>query len=187
MLRTTSTRPLFKSLFTPSSARVTTGIASRIPASNAQLRTLSARRPQPWIASSLRPVMSTNVRYATNKNGPPFDVVDLKEEEKIAKTPIEPTPESVSGGSSVRHVFEGSQAPPKGDEDMLAGIKADAVSNPQPISLHAFALLILTFDRKLSKRLLHWITYQENLYCLVLLVYCHTLERRCLPHILPST
>ena len=130
MLRTSSTRPLFKSLCAPSSSRITSGLASKVPSNNAQLRTLSARRPQPSITSSLRPVTSTSIRFATNKNGPPYDVVDKEAEKKIAETPIEPHPEQVSGGSSVRHVFEKSQAPPEPEEDMLAGMKADIVSHP---------------------------------------------------------
>lgn len=185
MLRTSSTRPLLKSLCAPSSARISSGIASRIPNSNAQLRTLSAKRPQPLIANTLRPVTSTSIRYATNKNGPPFDVIDKEEEKKLAETPIEPHPSEVSGGSSVRHVFEESQAP-KNDDDMLAGMKSDIVSNFS--NTYRPPLLILTLiSRKLLKKHLRSTMYQGSHFFSVLLVCYHISEHPFLQHTSHST
>lgn len=72
--------------------------------------------------------------YATNKAGPPFDVIDEKAEQKIAKTEIEPHPSEVSAESSVRHVFEKSQSEEKGD-DMTGAIKADLKTIKETFSL----------------------------------------------------
>jgi hypothetical protein len=77
---------------------------------------------------------TTSLLYATNKAGPPFDVIDEKAEQKIAKTEIEAHPSEVSIESSVRHVFEKGQSEQKGDE-MTGAIKADLRTIKETFSL----------------------------------------------------
>jgi hypothetical protein len=69
---------------------------------------------------------SSTVLYATKAGSEPprFDEHDPKEEQKVLEKTIEPHPETVSAESSVRHVFEHSQAKTDGNE-MTSGIKSD--------------------------------------------------------------
>jgi hypothetical protein len=66
------------------------------------------------------------LRYATAAK-PPFDKVDKEAERKILEQQLQANPDSVSAGSSVRHVFEGGSKKGDDDADMLAGIKQDLV------------------------------------------------------------
>lgn len=61
--------------------------------------------------------------------GTPFDHIDKKHEEKVAKSTIEPHSSAVSPSSSVRHVLgeEGVVDDKEREIDMLAGVKADLV------------------------------------------------------------
>jgi len=55
---------------------------------------------------------------------------DKEFEKETAKKILEARPDEVSTQSSVRHVFEKSQAPPKSsDDDVLRGLKGDLVSS----------------------------------------------------------
>jgi hypothetical protein len=121
MLRSTTTRSLFKSFTKAPVAR------SSYTAASAKFRTPSPApqlRIRPQILSPLtRP--ATSAFYATNPNGPPYDKIDTKAEKEVGNRKIQPDPDNVSGGSSVRHVFEEGQAPKHQDDDMMAGIKAD--------------------------------------------------------------
>lgn len=122
MLRSTTTRSLFKSFTKAPVARSSYTVASakfRTPTPTPQL---TIRRPQ-VLHSLARP--ATSAFYATNPNGPPYDKIDIKAEKEIGNQTIKPDPANVSGGSSVRHVFEEGQAPKHQEDDMMAGIKAD--------------------------------------------------------------
>ena len=120
MLRSTATRSLLKSFSKAPTVRSSYSAASASFRNAAALQQLSSRRPQ-VLASITRPTI-TSLLYTTK---PPYDKIDAKEEKKVLEKKIEPDPESVSTASSVRHVFEGSQAPPKQEDEMMAGVKAD--------------------------------------------------------------
>lgn len=123
MLRSTATRSIARSFYKASSARPSYSTASVVFPGTVQKQSSCNKRAQVF-QSYPRP--STTARLYATKPEPPFDHRDVKSEEKSIKTPIEPHPEAVSGGSSTRHVFEHSQAAAKEDEDvMLGGIKAD--------------------------------------------------------------
>jgi len=123
MLRTTTTRPLFKGLAKVPSTRTSYNAAVRNINLTSQIRSLRNKRPRAIITSSFRPGTTSLLQYAT-KTGPPYDKIDPNAERKVLEKEIEPHPDAVSADSSVRQVFEPSQ---KGDEDsdMLGGIKAD--------------------------------------------------------------
>ncbi len=132
MLRSAAPQSLLKSFAKVSIARSSYSAAS-VQFRNARpLRQLNNNRPQVRIAIP-RPT-TTQLLYATNKAGPPFDVIDEKAEQKIAKTKIEPHPNEVSAESSVRHVFEAGQSAQKGD-DMTGAIKADLKTIKETFSL----------------------------------------------------
>jgi len=122
MLRATATRSLLKSFTKAPVARSSYTAASAKFRNPVPAPQLTIRRPQ-VLKSLARP--ATSAFYATNPNGPPWDKIDTKAEEEIGKQRMKPDPEHVTGGSSVRHVFEESQAPKHQEEDMMAGIKAD--------------------------------------------------------------
>jgi hypothetical protein len=73
---------------------------------------------------SLSRPATTSLLYATKSPGP-YDPLDPKEAKEVLGAKIEPTPEVVSAGSSVRQVFEKSQSEKKEGDEMLGGIKAD--------------------------------------------------------------
>ncbi|KAI9046634.1 hypothetical protein LZ554_009376 [Drepanopeziza brunnea f. sp. 'monogermtubi'] len=131
MLRTTATRSLLRS-FTKapaSTARSSYSAASSPFRYATPLRQLNNKRPQVLLALS-RP-STTSLFYATKS---PFDEVDTKAEQKVAKAKIEQDPEHVAGGSSVRHVFEEGQGG-KAEPDMNAGLKADLKTIKETFSL----------------------------------------------------
>jgi len=122
MLRTNATRSLLKSFNKAPAARSSYTAASARFRSPVPASQLTIRRPQ-VLTSLARP--ATLAFYATNPNGPPWDKIDTKAEEEIGQHRMKPDPEHVTGGSSVRHVFEQGQAPKHEEDDMMAGIKAD--------------------------------------------------------------
>jgi hypothetical protein len=100
---------------------------------------LSSKRPRALVATQHSPFRGALLRFKTTNDGPSVDKIDTKGEAKLAKAKLVPDPAAVSGSSSVRQVFEESQAP-KDDVDMLAGIKADIVS-------WTFTIYFLFIDR----------------------------------------
>lgn len=132
MLRSAAPRSLLKSFAKVPIARSSYSAASVQFRNPRPLRQLNNNRPQVRIA--IPRLTTTQLLYATNKAGPPFDVIDEKAEQKIAKTEIEPHPSEVSAESSVRHVFEKSQSEEKGD-DMTGAIKADLKTIKETFSL----------------------------------------------------
>jgi hypothetical protein len=69
-----------------------------------------------------KPLTTSLVRYQST--------IDKAAEEEYRKQTLKPTPESVSTGSSVRHVTgEVGVDDPEPDVDMMAGIKGDFVSS----------------------------------------------------------
>lgn len=124
MLRNSATRLILRNTQAPklpvSPLRYST-IASRIHPV-APLPILRNKRPQPsiWGKSS-----SPGSILFVSTNGRKFDKIDKEAERKIAEQTIKPTPESISTSSSVRHVFEESQAPPRSDDAMTKDLKAD--------------------------------------------------------------
>jgi hypothetical protein len=127
MLRTTTTRPLLKSLARPSTGRSSycfTAASSKI---SAGFRPLGNYRPRATIEIPIRPRTTSVLLYATAAKPPLTDA-----ERKILDQRIESHPDEVSETSSVRQVFEGKAEGRKGsndadDSDMLAGIKSDLV------------------------------------------------------------
>ena len=135
MLRTTATRSLLKCFPKAPAARVSYRPASSHFRNAAPTRQLN-NRPRPQISQSLTRPTITSLFYAT-KSEPPYDTIDPKLEKKISKEHLESAPEGVSAGSSVRHVFEASQAPKhKGDDEMMGGIKADLETIKETFSLN---------------------------------------------------
>lgn len=132
MLRSAAPRSLLKSFAKVPIARSSYSAASVQFRNPRPLRQLNNNRPQVRVA--IPRLTTTQLLYATNKAGPPFDVIDEKAEQKIAKTEIEPHPSEVSAESSVRHVFEKSQSEEKGD-DMTGAIKADLKTIKETFSL----------------------------------------------------
>jgi hypothetical protein len=130
MLRTTTTRPILKGLNKVSSTRSSYSIAATVSSKiNTTCRFSSNQRPRPIVPIFFRPATSV-LRYATASK-PPFDRIDKEAEKKILEKEIPAHPESVSGTSSTRQVFEGRAGQgERGDDgtDMLGGIKADIVS-----------------------------------------------------------
>ncbi|KAH6673105.1 hypothetical protein B0J14DRAFT_482382 [Halenospora varia] len=133
MLRSTATRSLLKSFPKAASSRSSYSAASATFRNAIPGRQLSNRRPQ-VLAAFTRPT-TTSLLYATQA-GPPFDRIDTKAEHKIGEKVIHPDAAHVDTGSSVRHVFEKSQAPPEAPEESpMAGIKGDIETIKETFSL----------------------------------------------------
>lgn len=122
MLRTTATRSLLKNFAKVPISRSSYSAASTQFRSGTRIHSLSYKHPQ-VLSSQLRPT-TTRLLYAT-KAQPPFNKIDPNAERKVLEERIEATPDAVSAGSSVRHVFEEGQGPEEKDDEMLSGIKAD--------------------------------------------------------------
>lgn len=122
MLRSTATRSLLKGFTQVPTARSSYNTASAKLRTAAPLRQLNNKRPQ--ILFRLSRPTTTSLLYATKTAGA-YDPLDPKQVKKDLESKIEPHPEEVSAGSSVRHVFEESQAEKKDDDAMMGGIKAD--------------------------------------------------------------
>jgi hypothetical protein len=133
MLRSTATRSLLKS-FTKAPTAISSFSAASIQFRNASpLRQVNNNRPQVRIA--ILRLTTTSLLYATTKAGPPFDKIDEKAEQKLAKKPLEAHPDEVSGGSSVRHVFEKGQGEGVKGDEMTGAIKADLRTIRETFSL----------------------------------------------------
>lgn len=129
MLRSTTVRPFLKGLVKVNSTRSSYNAAASASklGLNAQFHSLSTKRPTVATKITRRPVTISVLRYATGPTSDkPFDKIDKAAEEKLASQKIKAHPDLVSGGSSVRHVFEPS--PAENEADMMGGIKADIVS-----------------------------------------------------------
>ena len=122
MLRSVATRSILKGFSKVPATRFTYLTASTKPHNAASLSQLNNKRPQVFLSAS-HP-KTTFLLYAT-KASAPYDPLDPKEEKNVADSKIEPHPDAVSAGSSVRHVFEEGQGGKKEEDVMLGGIKAD--------------------------------------------------------------
>jgi hypothetical protein len=120
MLRSTATRSLLKGFAKVPAARSSYNTAPAKLRNAAPLCQLNNKRPKVLLSLS-RPT-TISLLYATKS---PYDPLDPKQVKEILESKIEPHPDDVSAGSSVRHVFEGSQAEKKEEDAMLGGIKAD--------------------------------------------------------------
>jgi len=127
MLRTTMARPFFRSFIQTTSTRpIITAVA--IKSSNvSNIHRLSSKRPEALIPVTFPRFTTPVLRYAT-KAEQPIDQIDKKAEQKVLEKVLKSTPESVTEGSSVRHVLERSNADEENSE-MLSGIKTDIVSS----------------------------------------------------------
>lgn len=133
MLRSTATRSLLKSFTKAPTARSSFSAASIQFRNASPLRQVNNNRPQVRIA--IPRLTTTSLLYATTKAGPPFDKIDEKAEQKLAKKPLEAHPDEVSGGSSVRHVFEKGQGEGVKGDEMTGAIKADLRTIRETFSL----------------------------------------------------
>ncbi|KAH8784606.1 hypothetical protein BGZ57DRAFT_186670 [Hyaloscypha finlandica] len=133
MLRSKATRSLLKSFTKAPTARSSFGAASIQFRNASPLRQVNNNRPQVRIA--IPRLTTTSLLYATTKAGPPFDKIDEKAEQKLAKEPLEAHPDEVSGGSSVRHVFEKGQGEGAKGDEMTGAIKADLRTIKETFSL----------------------------------------------------
>lgn len=126
MLRTTTMRPILKSLFGVSATRSSYNAATFSIKNTITTQSLGSKRPRAITSRPIRLGTIALLRYATAAK-PPFDKVDTETEQKILKQKLQANPNDVTGASSVRAVVE--PRPKKGDDDadMMAGIKADMV------------------------------------------------------------
>lgn len=128
MLRSRAARSFTKSLvsFTGSTIRPEVKNALLHARGHSHTSVSCIRRVPPTALAPFKPVSRVLQRSAST--GPPYDHIDKKKEEGVAKTTIEPHPEEVSVDSTVRHVMreEGVEEQER-DTDMLAGVKADLV------------------------------------------------------------
>lgn len=92
------------------------------------------RGPVSLALTTYRPLSTSLQQYAaadTKSSGAPFDHIDTKYEEEVARAELQPHPEEVSEDSSVHQVFHEKNVPdPDKDEDMLAGVYSDLVRVP---------------------------------------------------------
>ncbi|KAH8819974.1 hypothetical protein F5884DRAFT_32370 [Xylogone sp. PMI_703] len=128
MLRTSATRFLLRNARKPpvstsnfSTALLKTHAISPLQAS----RTIRPQLERPATSSLL---------YLSTKNSP-IDQIDREAERKRASEKLEPTPESISTASSVRHVFEDGQGKSIADEEMGKAIKTDLHTVQETFSL----------------------------------------------------
>ncbi|KAL9119620.1 MAG: hypothetical protein Q9187_003826 [Circinaria calcarea] len=92
------------------------------------------RRVPPTALTPFKPVSRVLQRYASTTS--PYDHIDKRKEEGVAKMHIEPHPEAVSVDSTVRHVMreEGVEDQER-DIDMLAGVKSDLVRRKTALAI----------------------------------------------------
>ncbi|OBT86954.1 hypothetical protein VE02_04567 [Pseudogymnoascus sp. 03VT05] len=126
MIRTTATaRPFSRGLANVISARSGYGLAIRKASVTSQFHSLAAKRPQ-IAAPQFRPVLVPQLRYVTKTGVPKHDKIDVAAEKQLGAKPLESDPETVTTDSSVRRVFESSQAPiEEEDDEVLRGVKQD--------------------------------------------------------------
>ncbi|KAL2069824.1 hypothetical protein VTL71DRAFT_14503 [Oculimacula yallundae] len=135
MFRAPATRSLLRSFTKAPTARSSYTAASSQFRHALPLRQLSNKRPQ-VLAALARPPTST-VYYATkSSNESHISPLELEAEKKLAQEIIDADPDHVSAESSVRHVFEESQAPKEeSGADMTAGLKADLETIKETFSM----------------------------------------------------
>ncbi|KAL8719672.1 MAG: hypothetical protein Q9225_003347 [Loekoesia sp. 1 TL-2023] len=76
--------------------------------------------------TAYRPLSTSLQRHATTTAASPYDKVDKKHEQQVAKDELEPHPEEVGPTSSVHQVFHEKGVPEEEqDVDMLAGVYSD--------------------------------------------------------------
>lgn len=127
MIRTTAkARPFSRGLANVIAARAGYGPDIRKASVASQIHSLAAKRPQVAMRQ-FWPVLIPQLRYATKTGVPKHDKIDVAAEKKLAKETLESDPEAVTTDSSVRRVFESSEAPVEEDE-VLRGVKQDLVS-----------------------------------------------------------
>ncbi|OBT57633.1 hypothetical protein VE04_05027 [Pseudogymnoascus sp. 24MN13] len=128
MIRTTTTtaaRPFSRGLANVISARAGYGPAIRKVSVISQFHSLAAKRPQVAVPQ-FRPVLIPQLRYATKTGVPKHDKIDAAAERKLGAKKLESYPEAVTTDSSVRQVFESSEAPiEEEDNEVLRGVKED--------------------------------------------------------------
>lgn len=93
------------------------------------------RNPRSQFLVTFPRLTTTTLLYATTAK-PPIDKIDRDSEKKVSEQQIQPHPDQVSTGSSVRHVFESGQDSGKDTEDMLGGIKADLQTIKETFALN---------------------------------------------------
>lgn len=132
MFRSQATRSVLRSLIKAPTARSSYVAASSQFRHALPLRQLSSKRPQ-VLAALARP--QTTLFYAT-KPTDHSSPLDPEAEKKLAQEIIEADPDHISAESSVRHVFEESQAPKEESSgDMTAGLKADLETIKETFSM----------------------------------------------------
>jgi hypothetical protein len=135
MLRITTTRRVLKGLVNIPTIRSSYSVASATRKSNvtSKTRSLSTKRPRVIAPTAFRIAIIPSLRYAT-KAGSLFDKTDQGAERRNIEKKLEGDPDTGTGTSSVRPIFEESQTKKdEEDADMLRGIKSDIVrSSWQP-------------------------------------------------------
>ncbi|KFY08478.1 hypothetical protein V492_06195 [Pseudogymnoascus sp. VKM F-4246] len=121
---TTAARPISRGLANVISARAGYGLAIRKANVKPQFHSLAAKRPQAALPQ-FRPVLIPQLRFATKTGVPKHDKIDVEAEKRLARETLESDPEAVTSDSSVRQVFESSQAPVEEDNEVLRGVKQD--------------------------------------------------------------
>ncbi|KAH6845759.1 hypothetical protein B0I37DRAFT_287499, partial [Chaetomium sp. MPI-CAGE-AT-0009] len=88
-------------------------------------RTSSASRLMSGAISPFAPLQTTFRAHMSTK--PPLqpNKIDREHEKEVAQKKLEARPDEVSTTSSVRQIFEKSQAPPENNPDMMADLKSD--------------------------------------------------------------
>ncbi|KAL9616259.1 MAG: hypothetical protein Q9160_008853 [Pyrenula sp. 1 TL-2023] len=119
MFRTSAARVLPKASFPTNSFGARKSLGNKIY--NANFTAVARSRPLKPLALAVRkPIATSLVRYQTTRS------IDHDREARLSKRTIEPEPDAVTAGSSVRHVFseegDGEKEP---EVDMSAGIKQD--------------------------------------------------------------
>ncbi|OBT65476.1 hypothetical protein VE03_05012 [Pseudogymnoascus sp. 23342-1-I1] len=127
MIRTTATaRPLSRGLANVISVGAGYGPIIRKVSVTTQFHSLAAKRPQVASPPQFRPVhIIPQLRYVTKTGVPKHDKIDVAAEKKLGAVKLESDPEAVTSDSSVRQVFESSQATIEEDNEVLRGVKND--------------------------------------------------------------
>lgn len=125
-IRTTATRSIPESLSRAASTALKCGRSHGKKDLTSQFHSLGAKRPQ-VVVSQFQPRTTPLLRYATKPDIPQHDKIDREVERKLAKQKLEVDKEAVTADSSVRKVFETSQAPPE-EGEVLSGVKREFVS-----------------------------------------------------------
>lgn len=136
MLRSRAARSLTKSLanLTGPTVRPDVNNALLHVRGNSGTSVTCTRRVPPAALTPFKPVCRVLQRYASTHT--PYDHIDKRQEEGIAKMPLEQHPEAVSVDSTVRHVMreEGVENQER-DIDMLAGVKSDLVRRKTALAI----------------------------------------------------